>query len=138
MPPEETRSSIHTKIRGHIENLFAIPEGRTVVYNNEEYKPEPMSIWLRVTIKDSEHEPATLGKEPNRIMRNSGLIMIQIFSPVGVGAFVPDSIFDSINALFSNKTMDSIRYGSCRVTDRVDADFYQVNINIPFSIDYKG
>lgn len=135
--PEETYESIGVKIRTHIQS-YVTEFSRKVVLDNETYDPDPMEIWLRISIKYSDTEPATLGKQPNRIVRRFGGLLIQIFTPSGAGKRPSERILTELDEHFLLKTVDSIQYKSPRVTDRSDGDFYQVNVTIPFHIDYKG
>ena len=86
-------------IRGRFKTLIADGESVDVQYDNAEYDPGD-EVWVRCTIRPGSSEQVSTGGTTRRF-RNSGLLIAEVFTPIGVGESYEliDTILDSFRAV---------------------------------------
>ncbi len=106
------------------------PSTAPISYENNNFNPPADgSLWARLTIKNTDGDRVSLGKESG-LFRREGLVTLQIFIPIGSSTFVADQLADSIveafedaaaigNIWFRNTTMREVG---------PDGTFHQVNV----------
>jgi hypothetical protein len=92
----------HNAIRSRFNSQWA---GATAVaYDNAAFKvPVTDTAWVRLTILDAESMQASMGAS-NNFYRHPGLIVVDIFTPTGVGDSVALGYVDSVVAIFRSWT----------------------------------
>jgi hypothetical protein len=106
-----------------------------VAYENVSFDPPSKSPWVRFTLTPLQGE--TAGSSPNgtsTLVRDSGLVSIQLFIPAGDGSKAAMGYVDDLIAIFEHSRFNGIMVYSASVTV-IGADsqgWHQTNITIPY------
>jgi hypothetical protein len=90
--------------------------------------------WVRLTIVPGEGFQASLGTP--RIWRSTGIVMVQVFAPLGQGDGPANELADDAAAVFRGVSLGSVIFRAPSLT-RIGSDgaWYQVNVATPFQSD---
>jgi hypothetical protein len=106
-------------------------------FPNEPFtKPSPATIWARFTIIDGDELQMDIG-DINKTFRATGILAIQLFSPLNIGEIDFLQKADTLADVFRNWCGATV---TCRAASvrRVGADgfgWYQINVLVPFKVD---
>lgn len=96
--------------------------------------PPATSPWARVNIQNVFGEQTSLGEAGARIFEHSGIVTVQIFTPVGDGLDLSDTLVEKALDAFEGRSTSGIWYKNARAVDiGEDGDWYQVNIKSDFT-----
>lgn len=95
--------------------------------------PPASSPWVRVTVQTYYGGQATLGSRGNRQFDHFGSVTVQVFTPIGDGMDLSDSLSQSALDIFEGESTGSIWFRNVRANDiGVEGDWYQVNVRADF------
>lgn len=123
---EQARNYIATKMDAEYATTV-------VAYDNHEFTPpNDGSSWVRLTVVEGESNIAGLG-DSQRLFRNVGVIICQIFVQDGKGSKAALDIADILETIWGGASFNGITCRASSVT-RVGADngWYQVNVSTPY------
>jgi len=131
MTHETTANTIRTQFAA-----LATTHGWTVQYDNQDLaKPENVT-WCRLTIKEGDTFQASIGGATGNTDRTVGVMIAQVFSPVGIGDKAARVMADLIKAAFRRVTYTGVKFltPSVKSIGRVESE-WQVNVICPFRFD---
>jgi len=120
-------------IESRFQALFTgLPIGQ-VVFANVAYTPVQGTPYVRLTIKSGDSERLTIGAREHR---NVGLIIAQVFTPIGTGSNGGLVFADEIAAIYRDQEFDGVLCRSPYITEvGPTTDWFQINVSIPFKRD---
>ena len=127
--------SLFNTIRKKFEDEVKDVQGYHVQYDDQEGFNKPdFAKWMRVSIRPSETNQATLGEQKK--FRRRGVMIIQIFTPSGEGDESALEVADVIDTAFKSVTADGVTYQTpyIEVVGRND-NYWQINVTCPFYSD---
>jgi len=133
MTPKEARNAMQAK--------FLADWGSTtpIALDNQPFDPpDDDSSWVRFTVIFNGGEQAALGGEDgNRLFRRFGLIVIQVFTRIGVATNTNDDLSYQALKIFEGVEVAGIWFRNGRVTSIPAAreKWYQQNVVLEFEFD---
>lgn len=115
-------------ITHYIANNFNVTQ---VYYDNQKVPDKgDTNDWARISIQPDESKNLSLG---NKAYRYFGFVFIQIFVRPGLGTSKSREIADTLNILFRDITLDSIRFKvpQLKVLDVIDG-WHQSTFSVEF------
>lgn len=104
--------------------------------------PDPaageQASWIRPAVRVGDARRAELG--PVAIRRTTGVVIVQIFVPIGAGDAIAASLAASVAAVFRDLEQDGMQFLEPQprpVGPEPDGAWYQVNVEIPFRRDER-
>lgn len=133
-------TSTYNDIRAVIEKRIAAEMTNypiyQVAYANTSFTPPNDEPWLDVQINFGDNNYFTLQAPATGTNRQSGVLVVDIFSRVGVGTATSYTIAERIKDLFDRQTVDSIIFdaatGPNQITSGLSESFFQVQVSISF------
>jgi hypothetical protein len=129
-----SNATVHIGLTKVVEGL-----GYAVARENVVYKPTTGTPWLRATFAPNPTAQAALGEDgPNRL---TGILMVDVFAPVGVGFGAADVIAEAVMAAFARGDVVtegavSVRIErSYRSRGRTETDWYHVPVTVEYRAD---
>jgi hypothetical protein len=121
----------HNQIRARFNTIW--DDTLPVAWPNKAFTPIIDSPWVRLTIIDNPQYQVEIGNAA-KTFRNTGLIVVQVFTTLDEGDSVALGHADTIAAIFRNWCGTSVK---CRAASifNIGNDgngWYQVNVSIPF------
>lgn len=107
-----------------------------VEYPNMSFSPVANEAWARISILEFDTGNPALG---NRHKRTTGVVMVQVFVPVGSGSELKAALCDVVLGIFENKRTGSfVSFRRGKVSDvgtGSDGAWWQVNVSVPYRYD---
>lgn len=97
--------------------------------------------WARLTILHSSGEQTTLaGNVGNARFGRTGVIIVQCFSPLGIGLKRAYNEAETVLAAFEGKrTADDVWFRNCRIEEVGESGaWYQINVVVEFTYEQRG
>lgn len=117
------------KLRLEIEQAL-IAQGLEVQRRNRSLSLTPTTRWGRITILSGEAHSAELGQ---LTIRDRGVVVIDLFFPLGEGTAEADRISILMRDTFSEYCYNYLELGVGSVNDvPTTQDYFHVAVNIPF------
>lgn len=121
--------------RRDIEKRLADNWGTTpIAYDGVPFDPPADAAWIRLQILDGDAFRVNIG-QPG-VHRQTGVIMIQIYTPTETGSNTARQYADTLSALFRDITFNGI---TCRTPNPFNigdtGGWYQFNVAIPYYYD---
>ncbi len=92
--------------------------------------------WARLSILPGTSVQGSLGQVDNRLYRNTGLVVIQVFIKRGIWTKTAYDAADAIAAIYRGKTDNGIIYGAASVSAvGPSGGWFQVNVTVPYRWD---
>ncbi|MEE9140767.1 MAG: phage tail terminator-like protein [Alphaproteobacteria bacterium] len=103
-------------------------------YDNVAGDPPAASSWVRLTVVEGDSFQVAMGS--TRRFRDTGVAIVQVFTPLGSGDGEAREIADDVQGIFKGLTVSGVVFRKPRAA-RIGPDgrFYQVNVTIPFQAD---
>lgn len=110
-----------------------------IAWDNVAYEPTPQTPWVRLTIVEGEGELAGLAGKGANLYRHRGVVIIQIFVPIGDGDGLARAIADDIATIFRGQLVAGVHFRAPSAR-RVGPDeaWWQLNVRIPYRADLIG
>lgn len=107
--------------------------------DNEKFQqpPSPDTPWLRLVVRNIGGGQNTIGQKGDRRFRRKGLILIQVFTPVGKGLKSSDVYVEMLREIFEGESFgDRIDCGNADTREKgEDGEHLQTNVEIVFDYD---
>lgn len=132
-----TLNDVRAAIEGRIATEMAAAPAYPVSYQNAPYVPPNNSTWLQVQFRFGDGAYLTLlGPSPG-FNRQNGVVVINIYTPIGVGAGANFTIAERVKNLFSRIKLTAITFdapsGPAQVLPAEPEAFFQTQITVTFS-----
>jgi hypothetical protein len=132
-----TYNDVRAAIEGRIATEMAIAPVYPVSYQNVPYSPPNNTPWLQVFIRFGDNAYATLLPTGGvGFNRQNGTLVVNVFTPVGLGAGANFTIAERVKDLFDRRTVSGVIFdaasGPAQVTPASPEPYYQTQITITF------
>jgi len=132
-----TYNDIRQAIEARIATEMALAPAYPVSYENVPFTPSSNSTWIKAQIRFGSNSYATLVGPTTGSNRQSGILVIDVFSPIGVGTGANLTISERLKNLFDRKVISQIIFdaadGPAFVEPAAPASFFQTELTITFS-----
>ena len=127
-----TYNDVRAAIEGRIATQMAVSPAYPVSYQNVPFTPPNNTPWVQVFIRFGDNAYATL----TSFNRQNGTLVLNVFTPVGVGTGANFTIAERLKDLFDRVKLSSIIFdaasGPAQVTPAAPEAYYQTQITITF------
>jgi hypothetical protein len=127
-----TYNDVRSAIEGRIATQMAIAPAYPVSYQNVPFTPPNNTPWLQVFVRFGDNNYATL----TSFNRQNGVLVVNVFTPIGVGAAANYTIAERVKDLFDRQTVSGIIFdaasGPAQVTPASPEPYYQTQLTITF------
>ena len=128
-----TYNDVRAAIKGRIAAEMASAPSYPVAYPNVPFTPPNNLPWLQVSLTFGDNSYATLAS----FNKQNGLLTVNTFTPVGVGAAANYTIAERIKDLFDRQTVSSIIFDAASGPNVItpsepEAAYLQTQLNITF------
>jgi len=128
-----TYNDVRAAIEGRITAEMASAPSYPVAYPNVPFTPPNNLPWLQVSLTFGDNSYATLAS----FNKQNGLLTVNTFTPVGVGAAANYTIAERIKDLFDRQTVSSIIFDAASGPNVItpsepEAAYLQTQLNITF------
>jgi hypothetical protein len=132
-----TYNEVRAAIEGRIATEMALNPAYPVSYQNVPFSPPNNTPWLQAFIRFGDNAYATLLPTGGvGFNRQNGTLVVNVFTPVGLGAGANFTIDERIKDLFDRRTVSGIIFdaasGPAQVTPASPEPYYQTQITITF------
>jgi len=127
-------NAIRTRAKATFDDMSA-PKPDSVFYDNQEGQPDSNDdLWVRVTVLSGETFQASLGN--SKRFRTPGVLVFQIFVPIGRGTKAQAIMVDRLVVAFRAQTVSNVVYRTPvrRQIGRTDT-WWQMNVEVEFYAD---
>ena len=127
-----TYNDVRAAIEGRIATQMAIAPAYPVSYQNVPFTPPNNAPWVQVFIRFGDNNYATL----NSFNRQTGTLVINVFTSQGQGAAANFTIAERLKDLFDRVKLSSIIFdaasGPAQVVPAAPEAYYQTQMTITF------
>jgi hypothetical protein len=131
-----TYNDVRAAIEGRIAIEMAIAPAYPVSYQNVPFTPPNNLPWVQVFIRFGDNNYATLLGPSTGFNRQTGTLVINIFTPQGQGAAANFTIAERIKDKFDRAKFSSIIFdaasGPAQVTPAAPEPYYQTQLTATF------
>jgi hypothetical protein len=131
-----TYNDVRAAIEGRLATEMALNPAYPVSYQNVPYSPPNNTPWLQAFIRFGDNAYATLAGPNPGYNRQNGVLTVNVYTPVGVGAGANFTIAERVKDLFDRQTVSGIIFdaasGPAQVTPASPQPYYQTQITITF------
>jgi hypothetical protein len=133
-------TSTYNDVRAVIEGRIAIEMAESpayqVAYPNTAFTPPTDEPWLSVQIQFGDNAYDTLEAPSTGRNRQSGVLVVNIFSSVGTGAAAAFTIAERVKDLFDRETVNNVMFdpanGPSQIASGLSDSFFQVQVSVSF------
>jgi hypothetical protein len=129
------RNTIRAIVEGRLATELAIDPVLPVVFYNIPYKPTPNSSWIQCLVSFGASEHLTHGGTTNSQNRIVGIMVINIFTPAGVGAGANYTIGKRIRDLYNRVIVSGVYFDAPIGPEVVPASpegYFQTQVRVTF------
>ena len=131
-----TYNDIRAAIEGRIATEMAIAPVYPVSYQNVPFTPPNNTPWVQVFIRFGDNAYATLLGPATGMNRQNGVLTVNVYTPVGLGAGANFTIAERVKDLFDRRTVSQIIFdaasGPAQVTPASPEPYFQTQLTITF------
>jgi hypothetical protein len=131
-----TYNDIRAAIEGRVAAEMQNPTQYPVAFQNVPFTPPNNSSWVKCLITFGDNAYATLVEPSPGFNRHNGLVLLNIFSPVGVGPSENYDIGERLKNIFDRQTFSGIIFdaasGPAQVLPGQPESFFQTRLSITF------
>ena len=132
-----TYNDVRAAIEGRIATEMVIAPAYPVSYQNVPFSPPNNTPWLQVFIRFGDNAYATLLPTGGvGFNRQNGTLVVNVFTPIGLGAGANFTIAERVKDLFDRRTVSSVIFdaasGPAQVTPASPEPYYQTQMTITF------
>ena len=135
----------HNEVRNAILTAFLSMWGTTtlVAHDNQQFSPpDDRTPWIRHNIRFMDGWQASIGDPGNNLFRNTGMVVVQVFTPVGDFTYNNDVYCQTIyNHYKGNVSITGVRFSSTRIVTwgpEVGKVWYRQDVDVDFQFDDLG
>ena len=131
-----TYNDVRAAIEGRIATEMALAPAYSVSYQNVPFTPPNDTPWLQVFIRFGDNNYATLLAPGTGFNRQTGTLVVNVFTPQGQGAAASFTIAERIKGLFDRAKFSSIIFdaasGPTQVVPAAPEPYYQTQLTATF------
>lgn len=131
-----TYNDVRAAIEGRIATQMAASPAYPVAYQNVPFTPPNNAPWVQVSIRFGDNNYATLLASSTGFNRQTGTLVINIFTPQGQGAAANYTIAERLKDLFDRVKLSGIIFdaasGPAQVTPASPEPYFQTQVTITF------
>jgi hypothetical protein len=131
-----TYNDIRAAIEGRIATQMALSPAYPVSYQNVPFTPPNNAPWVQVSIRFGDNNYATLLGPSTGFNRQTGTLVLNVFTPQGQGAAANYTIAERLKDLFDRVKLSSIIFdaasGPTQVTPASPEPYFQAQVTITF------
>lgn len=131
-----TYNDVRAAIEGRIATEMAISPSYPVSYQNVPFTPPNNTPWLQVFIRFGDNSYATLLGPSTGFNRQTGTLVVNIFTPQGQGTSANFTIAERIKDKFDRAKFSSIIFdaasGPAQVTPATPEPYFQTQLTATF------
>ncbi len=131
-----TYNDIRAAIEGRIATQMALSPVYPVSYQNVPFTPPNNAPWVQVSIRFGDNNYATLLGPSTGFNRQTGTLVLNVFTPQGQGAAANYTIAERLKDLFDRIKLNSIIFdaasGPAQVTPASPEPYFQTQVTITF------
>ena len=131
-----TLNDVRAAIEGRIATELALAPAYPVSYQNVPFTPPNNTPWVQVFIRFGDNTYATLLGPSTGFNRQTGTLVINVFTPQGQGAAANFTIAERIKDLFDRAKFSSIIFdaasGPAQVTPAAPEPYFQTQLTATF------
>ena len=131
-----TYNDIRQAIEARIATEMAESPSYQVSYENVPFTPPNNAVWIKVLVRFGASNYATLIGPTAGSNRQSGILFVSIFSPVGTGAGANFTVAERLRDLFDRKTVNKVIFKAADGPEVVESAspeaFFQTDLSITF------
>lgn len=132
-----TYNDVRTAIEARIATEMAESPAYQVSYENVPFTPPNNSTWIKVRVRFGANSYGTLLGPTVGSNIQSGIVVIGIFSPIGVGTGDNFTLAERLKDLFDRKTVSQIIFnaadGPAIVETAAPEAYFQTELSIAFN-----
>ena len=133
-----TYNDIRAAIESRIATEMALSPSYPVAYQNVPFTPPNNAPWLQVFLLFGDNNYATLLEPGTGFNAQNGVLTVNVFTPVGVGAAANYTIAERVKDLFDRKTVSSIIFDAASGPNVInpsspEAAFFQTQLTVTFT-----
>ena len=128
-------NTIRAAIEGRIATELASSPVIPVVFHNMAYEPTPESNWCQCLVTFGENEYLTQGDSSNSDNLLMGVVVFNIFTPIGIGLGENLTIGKRIRDLYNRVTVSDVYFDAPsgpNITIASPEGFFQTQITVTF------
>lgn len=132
MTPSEARNAIVSRYLVQYNGQFPIATD-----NLKFTSPNPPEKWVRVNVKFTEGNQSTLGGIDNRKFLRTGMVFIQVFTPINTSTDENDTLANNSLDLFDGVRLGQLWLynGRIQTIGSGSGEFYQQNVIVEFTFE---
>ena len=131
-----TYNDIRAAIEGRIATQMALSPAYPVSYQNVPFTPPNNAPWVQASIRFGDNNYATLLGPSTGFNRQTGTLVLNVFTPQGQGAAANYTIAERLKDLFDRVKLSSIIFdaasGPAQVTPASPEPYFQTQVTITF------
>ncbi|HUS74347.1 MAG TPA: phage tail terminator-like protein [Sedimentisphaerales bacterium] len=134
-----TKTAIANAIRSRFKAQVADALSLGTQYDNQKYDNPDNAKWCRLTVKFGETLQKSVGSPTGNRGRTPGVMIAQLFGPVGKGDGALLEVADAVETAFKRVTDTGVTFRTPSTYPRGrSGDEWQINVECPFYADDIG
>lgn len=129
-----TYNDIRAAIEGRIATEMAVAPAYPVSYQNVPSTPPNNTPWVQVSIRFGDNAYATLLGPATGINRQNGVLTVNVYTPVGIGAGANFTIAERIKDLFDRRTVSQIIFDAASGPVQISAGITESGVSASSSL----
>jgi hypothetical protein len=131
-----TYNDVRAAIEGRIATQMALAPVYPVSYQNVPFTPPNNTPWVQAFIRFGDNNYATLLAPTTGFNRQTGTLVLNVFTPQGQGAASNFTIAERLKDLFDRQIVSGIIFdaasGPAQVTPAAPEPYYQTQLTVTF------
>lgn len=131
-----TYNDIRAIIEGKVTEEMCNPAPYPVAFQNVPFVPPNNSPWVECLITFGDNAYATLLSPSTGMNRHNGVLILNIFAPIGIGAGESYAIGERLKDVFDRQTFSGIIFdaasGPAQAQPATPESFFQTRLSISF------
>jgi hypothetical protein len=128
-------NTIRATIESRLVTELALSPAIPVAFNNVSYAPTPDSSWVQCLLNFGTNNYLTLGGTTNSDTRITGINVINIFTPVGVGSSANFTIAKRIRDVYNRINVSDVYFDAPIGSEVMSASpegYFQTQVRVTF------
>lgn len=131
-----TYNDVRAAIEGRVATEMANSPAIQVAYANVPFTPPDSDSWIQVQIQFNDNEYFTLQAPTTGFNRQTGAVVIDIFTAIGVGTGANYTIAERVKDLFDRVTVSNITFdaasGPAVIQPGAPEAYFQTQLSVTF------
>lgn len=128
-----TQTGIKDAIKARFNTEIEVAHDVLVQYDNVTLDNPDDALWVRLSVLFGTSDKKSIGSLGANVSRHPGVVMVQIFAPIGKGDKDSFDLVDKVKAAFVPGTYSNVTYRTGSVVNLPrEGSWFRTNFNIPF------